>query len=58
MQTNLALVAHFNHFTGMLQGGYLMSRATQRRIGANMTPAAVLAYMSAHPEARVEPLKV
>lgn len=56
MQT--ALVAHFNHFTGRLQGGYVMNRATNRVVGAAMSPAAVLAYMAAHPAARVEPLKV
>jgi hypothetical protein len=56
MQTNLTLVAHFNAFTGRLQGGYLMARETKRKIGAAMSPAAVLAYMAAHPDARVSPL--
>lgn len=56
MQT--ALVAHFNRFTGRLQGGYVMNRANNRPIGAPMNPAAVLAYMLANPEARVEPLRV
>jgi len=54
----IALVAHFNHFTGQLQGGYVMNRETKRPIGAAMNPASVLAYMAAHPTARVEPLKV
>jgi hypothetical protein len=53
----ITLVAHFNAFCGRLQGGYLMNHATKRPIGAPMTPAAVLAYMAAHPDARVEPLK-
>ena len=54
----VTLVAHFNAFTGRLQGGYLMARATQRRIGAAMNPAAVLAYMAANPSAHISPLKV
>lgn len=57
MQSNLTLVAHFNAFTGQLQGGYLMARATGRKIGATMNPAAVLAYMAANPTARVDPIK-
>ena len=54
----ITLVAHFNAFTGQLQGGYLMARSTKRRIGAAMSPGAVLEYMLANPAARVEPLKV
>ena len=54
----IALVVHFNAFTGKLQSGYLMNRTTKRPIGAPMTPAAVLAYMTANPDARVDPLKV
>ncbi|HEV7352575.1 MAG TPA: hypothetical protein VGN74_05540 [Brevundimonas sp.] len=55
--SDLTLVAHFNAFTGQLQGGYLMARSTKRKIGATMTPRAVLDYMLAHPNARVEPIK-
>jgi|NOAtaT_6_FD_contig_21_2126738_length_207_multi_2_in_0_out_0_1 hypothetical protein len=55
--SGLTLVAHFNAFTGHLQGGYLMARSTKRRIGAAMSPRDVLEYMLANPEARVEPLK-
>ena len=54
----ITLVAHFNHFTGQLQGGYLMNRRTNAKLGATMNPAAVLAYMGANPSARVDPIKV
>lgn len=54
----IALVIHLNAFTGQLQGGYLMTRTDKRRLGANMNPSAVLAYMAAHPGARIDALKV
>lgn len=54
----MTLVLHFNAFTGRLEGGYLMHRASKARAGDYLRPEAALAYMAANPEARCDPLKV
>ncbi len=58
MGSNHTLVLHFNHFSGQLLGGYVMNRDTGAKTFVLRNAGEALAFLSAHPDARCDPLKV
>lgn len=53
-----SLCIHFNAFTGRLEGGYIYSHRTKMPLSGHMRASEVLAYLTANPEVRCNPMKV
>lgn len=54
----MTLVMHFNAFNGRLIGGYLKPDNETKGWREQMTPQEVIAYLTANPLVKCDPLKV
>ncbi len=52
------LVIHVNAFSKKIDGGYIASRSTMKKIGSYLNQAEIASYLIRHPETQVECLKV